>query len=137
MFTIGIDLVDVERVEGSMAEFGDRYKRRVFTANELALCGDVDTGAVLAAWFAAKEAAIKVLRPGARGLDWRSIEVRRELTGKFTVQLSGTASELAREAGITRIEVSLSCSAGRAMAVALASHGESPPASHTVPEGER
>ena len=137
MFTIGIDLVDVERVEGSMAEFGDRYKRRVFTANELALCGDVDTGAVLAGGFAAKEAAIKVLRPGARGLDWRSIEVRRELTGKLTVQLSGTASELAREAGITRIEVSVSCSAGRAMAVALASHGESPPASRTMPESER
>ena len=99
--------------------------------------GTLNTSAVLAGWFAAKEAAIKVLRPGARGLDWRSIEVRRELTGKVTVQLSGTASELPREAGITRIEVSLSCSAGRAMAVALASHGESPPASRTMPESER
>ena len=138
MLLVGVDLVDVEEVERSVAGLGDRYKKRLFSERELASYQDAgSTSALLAVHLAAKEAAIKVLRPGARGLDWRSIEVRRELTGKVTVQLSGTASELAREAGITRIEVSLSCSAGRAMAVALASHGQSPPASRTMPESER
>jgi holo-[acyl-carrier protein] synthase len=138
MLLVGIDLVDVEEVERSIARLGDRYKKRLFSERELASCQDAgSTSALLAGHLAAKEAAIKVLRPGGRGLDWRSIEVRRELTGKLTVQLSGAASQLAREAGITRIEVSLSCSAGQAMAVALASHGQCPPAGRSVPEGER
>jgi holo-[acyl-carrier protein] synthase len=127
MLLVGIDLVDVEEVERSVARLGDRYKKRLFSERELASCqGSVSTSALLAEHLAAKEAVIKVLRPGGHGLDWRSIEVRRGKTGRCTLHLSGEASELARGAGIVNIEISLSRGAGQAIALAVASLGPSP-----------
>src|SRR5271157_2003990 len=129
MLLVGVDLVDVEEVERSVERLGDRYKKRLFSERELASCqGAVSTSALLAEHLAAKEAVIKVLRPGERGLDWRSIEVRRGKTGRCTLHLSGEASELARGAGIVSIELSLSQGAGHAIALAVASFGPGTPA---------
>jgi len=138
MLLVGVDLVDVEEVERSVARLGDRYKKRLFSERELASYQDAgSTCALLAEYLAAKEAVIKVLRPGERGLDWRSIEVRRGKTGRCTLQLSGEASELARGAGIMSIELSLSQGGGHAIALALASFGPAPPEGGTLEEMER
>ena len=75
-------MVEVSEVARSLARFGDRYARRVFSDDELALWpGSVPVRACadLAERFAGKEATIKVLAPGGQGLDWRTIEVRRRL----------------------------------------------------------
>src|SRR5689334_22917060 len=93
----GIDLVDVREVDASVARFGDRYLRRIYTEQEIATCGRGDPrfASRLAARFAAKEAVLKVLRAAEVGLDWRSIEVVRQDDGAPTLRLTGPAAETA------------------------------------------
>ena len=141
--------MDVSEVARSLQRLGDRYARRVFSEDELAVWrqegASARAAADLAERFAGKEAAIKVLAPGERGLDWRSVEVRRHQRGGCWLCLSGTAGDLAHEAGIGRISLSVSSAAGVAMAVAVASPGlGSGPAGHggyedgdVVKDGER
>lgn len=119
---VGADLVEVEQVASSMARFGDRYVRRVYTDHEVSCCrGEPSVVAAgLAGRFAAKEAAIKVLRPSDARPDWRSIEVRRHPTGWCELRLTGEAKRLSDEAGIRSMAVSLSHEAGLAGAVVVA-----------------
>jgi holo-[acyl-carrier protein] synthase len=61
----GIDLVEVERIAQSIARFGERFLRRVYTEGEIAYCQARIAGAEsFAARFAAKEAAAKALGSG-------------------------------------------------------------------------
>jgi holo-[acyl-carrier protein] synthase len=106
---VGIDLVKVATIQEALAEHGERYLRRVYTEAEVATCRD-PAGAVvplrLAARFAAKEAAAKVLGPaGDTPLPWPEIEVVR--TGAAPLlRLHGRAADLAAEHGITELALS-------------------------------
>src|SRR5580704_14969910 len=105
---VGIDLVSVHAVRESIREHGDRYLRRFYTEGELRDC-DTGQGIVaerLAASFAAKEATLKVLRPGDEAIPWRTIGVVRHGPGWVTVELSGRAAALAAEGGLKDFEVS-------------------------------
>jgi holo-[acyl-carrier protein] synthase len=119
---VGVDLVAVDDVQAALANFGDRYLSRVFTDHEVA-CSSGE-GAVrarhLAARFAAKEATMKALGPSDRLPPWRSIEVRREESGRCTLRLSGHAAELARRARLNDFAVSLSHEGNLAAAVVVA-----------------
>lgn len=119
---VGIDLVSVESVRAALADHGERYLARVFTAREVADCGGAARPAPerLAARFAAKEAAIKVLRPDGEGVPWTEIEVRREPAGWVALELSGRAAALAVEAGVRELAVSLTHEEGFASAVVIA-----------------
>ena len=116
---IGCDIHPVAQTEASIALFGERYLRHVFTERELEQCaGDVDR---LSGRFAAKEAVLKVLQPAAGdAVPWPSIEVRSAASGAPFVALSGHASVLAARQGIERIDISLSHDGGMGMAVAAA-----------------
>ena len=119
---VGVDLVAVDEVQSALANFGDDYLSRVFTDHEVA-CSSGE-GAVrarhLAARFAAKEATMKALGPSDRLPPWRSIEVRREESGRCTLRLSGHAAELARRARLNDFAVSLSHEGNLAAAVVVA-----------------
>jgi holo-[acyl-carrier protein] synthase len=119
---VGADVAAVQQVADSLARFGERYLRRVYTEHEIASCAGSPSvvAAGLAARFAAKEAVIKVLRPSAHQPDWRSIEVRRNPEGWCSLSLSGHAAELADEAGISEMEVSLTHDENVAAAVVVA-----------------
>lgn len=119
---VGIDLCSVQDVAESVATFGDRYLQRVYTPHELEYCGrdPARSAERLAARFAAKEAMVKVLRPRDARPDWRTIEVRRDPGGWCEMSLTGSAAELAREAAITSLSVSLSHEHGLANAVVVA-----------------
>jgi holo-[acyl-carrier protein] synthase len=118
---VGIDLVRVGDARQALDRFGDRYLRRVFTDAEAAYCLQAPASAAerLAARFAAKEAAIKVLRPSA-WLDWRSIEVVRSPAGWTELALRGEAAELARSHGLCQFSLSLSHDGEYATAVVVA-----------------
>jgi holo-[acyl-carrier protein] synthase len=125
---VGVDLVSISEVQHSIEVFGERYTERLFSAHERASCvGDPRTIAEgLAARFAAKEAAIKVLRPdGAAGL-WRSIEVVRAESGACDLRFTGDAATLAADAGIETVAVSLAHERDMAVAVVLATFREDP-----------
>jgi holo-[acyl-carrier protein] synthase len=117
-----VDLVMVNQVTHSISSFGDRYLRRIYTEHEIDSCGGSTSArsAGLAARFAAKEATLKVLRPSGHRPEWRSIEVRRHEGGWCSMALSGYAAELATQAGLGEMAVSLTHEEGIAGAVVVA-----------------
>jgi holo-[acyl-carrier protein] synthase len=115
---IGIDLVAVGQIEGSVACHGDRFLERVYTARELA--DSRRDPSRLAARFAAKEATMKALGRADEGIGWRSIEVLSDPAGHTSIQLSGAAAELADRRGITSLAVSLTHQRRHAAAVVVA-----------------
>jgi holo-[acyl-carrier protein] synthase len=119
---VGVDVTEIAEVADSLARFGDRYRQRLFTEHELESCpGDPERAAPgLAARFAAKEAALKVLRPRGARPEWRSIEVWRHADGWCDIRLHGGAARLAREQGIYDMAVSLTHDAGIAAAAVVA-----------------
>ena len=111
---VGVDIIEIERVEAALKRFGERFLGRVYTAVEVAFCrGRVHE---LAARFAAKEAVMKALGTGARGVAWREIEVLPNHRGKPLVYLYGRAKTRAERIGLSGLDVSLSHSREYAVA---------------------
>lgn len=118
----GTDLTEVLRVAASIARYGDRFLRRVYTDAEIAYCRrKVKTSAEsFAARFAAKEAAAKALGTGiAQGVGWREIEVTRERSGRPTLRFHGRAAQRAASMGVVAAHISLSHTATLAIAVVV------------------
>jgi holo-[acyl-carrier protein] synthase len=114
---VGIDLVEIARVREVLQRHRERFRSRVFTPTELAVCRDRPHQ--LAVRFAAKEATMKALGTGIRGVAWREIEVLPNRRGKPLLFLYGRAQKRARELGLTCLEVSLTHSREYAMATVV------------------
>lgn len=119
---IGVDLQEIDDVRESIATFGDRFVRRIYTDYEIDDCGEnANTAApALASRFAAKEAVFKVLKDGDVVATWKEIEVRRLETGQPVIALQGAAASLAAQQGIATMFLSMSQSGGTAAAVVVA-----------------
>jgi holo-[acyl-carrier protein] synthase len=126
--TVGIDLVQLSRVRESMASFGDRFLRRIFTEDEIAYATAAPalTPARLAARLAAKEATVKALDLAERGVGWREIEVTRGPSGAPALVLHGNARAAAEEAGDPDLSLSLSHEGDYATAVVISLSGKKP-----------
>jgi holo-[acyl-carrier protein] synthase len=117
---VGIDAVEVERLRRLLEHLPRAYER-LFSAQERGYADSfADPYPRYAARFAAKEAVGKALGIGIIGFVWREIEVLSG--GKPRVALQGRVAEIARRLGVTRVELSLSHTAGMAYAVAVAVH---------------
>jgi holo-[acyl-carrier protein] synthase len=122
LLRVGLDLAASDPVRESIDTHGDRYLHRVFTPAELRDCtrgGEVDP-CLLAARFAAKEAAFKVLDVGDRAVSWRDVEVRCGESDQPDLALSGSAAKLAQAKGIRDMGLSLAHARGVAVAVVVA-----------------
>lgn len=119
---VGIDVVEVERIDRIWQRHGDRFLDRVFTPSETAYCLDMPHPARhLAARFAAKEAASKCLGSGiGGGVEWCDLEVLRHEGGVPELRLHRVAADLAREQGIQGFRLSLSHSDSLAAAAVVA-----------------
>lgn len=122
---VGIDQVEVERMDGVLRRHPERAARRLFTAGERDLCGARSHPAeCYAARFAAKEALFKALGTGwTRGLRWRDIEVVTDGEGCPELRLRGRAAELMEERGASRVHVSFSHDGGLAVAMVVLEGG--------------
>jgi holo-[acyl-carrier protein] synthase len=120
---VGIDLTSVTAVQESIRTHAERYLERVYTDAEVADCrtpAGLDAER-LAARYAVKEAAMKVLRPrDDDAVPWNTIEVHRPASGSVEVELSGRAAELAAETGIGELVASLTHELEFAAAVVVA-----------------
>ena len=97
---VGTDLCNIERIEGVLARFGDRFRDRVFTEVELRKARTRAGGeaATLAKRWAAKEACSKALGTGLRmGIAWRDMAVSNLPTGQPVMRVTGWAAERLRE----------------------------------------
>ncbi len=121
MLATGIDLVEVHRIQASIAQYGERFLRRVFTEHERAYCNNQVPQ--LAARFAAKEAVSKALGVGIQhpdGVAWREIEIVSGNRGKPSVKLTGRAAHRASEIGLNTFALSLSHTREHAIAMVVA-----------------
>ena len=110
----GIDIIEIERIADVVARHGDRFLNRIYTEDEIAHCrGRIPE---LAARFAAKEAVMKALGTGVRGVGWRDIEVLPNRRGKPLVFLYGRGAKRAEEIELRALEISLTHSNELAMA---------------------
>lgn len=118
---IGIDLVEIERIENAWQRFGDRFVNRVLLPDERAYClSHRKPGAFIAARFAAKEAVSKACGTGmGASLCWHDIEVRRKDSGAPYVVLHGKGNELLARLKANVIHLSLTHTATNSMAVAI------------------
>jgi len=114
---IGTDIIEISRIEKAIANFGDKFLHRVYSEREIKLYGKQLPS--LAARFAAKEAVMKVLNAGGKGIGFHDIEILSEPDGKPFVEMHGTALKLARSQGIAEIAISLSHSRDNAVAMAI------------------
>ncbi len=116
---VGVDLIEIGRIQRALGEFGDRFLRRIYTERERERYqGRISE---LAARFAAKEATSKALGLGIRGIHWREMEILSNRRGKPVLILHDRAAERARTLGLNHFSVSLTHSRTDAMAFVVAS----------------
>jgi holo-[acyl-carrier protein] synthase len=121
MLRTGVDIIEIERIAQAVDRHGQRFLARVYTAEELAYCGQ--RVASLAARFAAKEAIAKALGTGVwqEGILWTDLEViREEASGAPAVRLHNAALRRAQELGLSEWSLSLSHSRDYAVAFTVA-----------------
>ncbi len=121
---VGVDIIEIPRVRKVLQKHPERFLARVYTLVAAAFCrGRVSE---LAARFAAKEAVMKALGTGARGLAWREIEILPNRRGKPLVYLHGLAKKRGETIGLRGIDVSLTHDADLAMAIVVGMADEPP-----------
>ena len=113
---VGVDIIEIARIEEAVVCWKERFLNRVYTESELRLCNG--NPPALAIRFAGKEAVMKVLGTGMRGISWREIEILAESSGKPLVNLYDKAKKKANELGLENIAISLSHSKEFAIAFA-------------------
>jgi holo-[acyl-carrier protein] synthase len=123
---IGVDIIEIARIERALDEHGDRIRERVFTPAEIRYCQATGRASErYATRFAAKEAARKAFgaaRP-LLALSWQEVEIISSDEGAPQLHFRGRAAELVTELGIARSHVSLSHSHEQAVAMVVLESG--------------
>ena len=118
---IGVDIVDIARIQVLLDRYGDRFLARVYTGAEVeyALRGATKAER-LAGRFAVKEAVMKALGTGkSQGILWRDVETLRGRFGKPEVHLHGQAVKWAKLRGGGAVHVSITHDGGKAVAFVI------------------
>jgi holo-[acyl-carrier protein] synthase len=119
---VGLDMVEIARVERLLTGKGERALHRLFTERELAYTSRrAQPARHHAVRLAAKEAAYKALAGNelARGIGWKELEIVSGWDGRPTFELHGRAQQRAAELGVTSVHVSLTHSETAAAAVVI------------------
>ncbi|MCL0053903.1 holo-ACP synthase [Dehalococcoidia bacterium] len=124
MLTTGVDIIEIPRIKRVLDRYGQRFLNRVFTPDEIAYCRGRAPN--LAGRFAAKEAAMKALGTGVRGVSWKDIEVIRADSGAPSLRLHGRAEKRAERLQMSEMSLSISHSREYAVAFVMAQREETP-----------
>lgn len=110
IYGIGVDLVQIHRMNQVLGKWGDRFMTRVFTPGEIDLClKRAFPPSAFALRFAAKETFTKAMGVGmTRGMILRDIEVFHDRRGKPGLEVRGKSARACEKEGITGIHLSLS-----------------------------
>ncbi len=121
IYGVGIDMVEISRIEKASNRWGERFLSRVFTESEIEYCSNMARPAGrFALRFAAKEAFSKALGLGIRkGMSFRHIEVTRTPNGQPQLYLHNRAKDLCKQFGISKSFLSLSDDGHYAVAVVV------------------
>ena len=117
MLRTGIDIIEIDRIGAAVNRWGDRFFRRIYTEGELQYAkGRLPQ---LAGRFAAKEAVMKALGTGTRGVGWKDIEISRLRGQAPSIVLHGRAKTRADAIGLTGLALALSHSKEYAVATVI------------------
>ena len=133
--TTGVDIIEIPRIARVLEQYGQRFLRRIFTQGEIDYCRERPPN--LAGRFAAKEATMKALGTGVRGVAWKDIEVVRAPSGAPSILLHGRAKTRAQRLGVQEIALSMSHSREYAVAFVVTRCDPSPPPEQGVSGNER
>ena len=121
---VGTDILDVRRIQRTLARFGTRFTDKVLCAEERRSLSGKQLAAYVARQFSAKEAVSKALGTGMRsGVHFRNIEIARKESGAPLVRLTGEAKSRAEELGVSDIHISMSDEHDYAIAYVIATNG--------------
>jgi holo-[acyl-carrier protein] synthase len=123
MHCTGVDLIETSRISRVVERWGDRFLNRIYTETELLICREKPER--LASRFAGKEAVMKALGTGVRGVGWREIEIGSEPGGRPVVNLYGKAREKAEHLGLEELAISLSDTKDHSIAFVVGEVGQS------------
>jgi holo-[acyl-carrier protein] synthase len=118
VIAVGVDLIEISRIEAMVERYGDRFLERVYTEGELAYAAG--RLSALAARWAAKEAAAKALGTGIGQVAFLELEVVCDAQGKPELWLHGNAARLAARLNLGQFALSLSHTADYALAFVVA-----------------
>ena len=124
MLVTGVDIIEIHRIKLTIERWGARFLNRIYTKGELDYCRSRTSS--LAARFAAKEAAMKALGTGIRGIGWRDVEVVRPRGKPPALYLHGRAAQRVKAMGVQSLALSISHSHDYAVAVVVGWY-ETPP----------
>src|SRR5258708_39028122 len=114
----GVDLAEVGRIRDAIGRYGERFIHRIYTAGEIAYVErKANRFERYAGRFAAKEAGMKAIGTGwKRGVRWQDFEVVNLPSGRPTLRLHGVAAEVAKNLGVTAVQLSITHTAQLGMA---------------------
>jgi len=106
----GIDLVKIERIEKIIKRWGDNFIFRIFTPLEREYCEKKKGNKYqsYAGRFAAKEALLKSLDLGLRGVNWKEIEIENNELGQPIIETSGKLKNIASVKGVSKYFITIS-----------------------------
>lgn len=118
---IGIDIIEVARVQASHERFGKRFVQRILHPAEIAYClSNKNPAPFIAARFAAKEAISKAFGTGiGAALGWHDMEICRKESGEPYVVMHGKGKELLEKRNARAVLISLSHTQNYAAVVAI------------------
>jgi holo-[acyl-carrier protein] synthase len=119
MIRVGVDLIEVARVQAAATRHGERFYKRFLTAAERDLCAGRPER--WAARIAAKEAVAKALGTGIGDIQWVEIEILSDPKGRPILYLHGAAARLAAQLELLQWDISLSHTETQAVAFVAAS----------------
>lgn len=103
IYGIGIDLVEVARIERMIAKWGDAFICRIYSAEEIAYCREKTRPSLhYAACFAMKEAFLKAMGVGlGGGITLTDISTVHNVNGKPEIKPYGKTGELLKAGRMT------------------------------------
>jgi holo-[acyl-carrier protein] synthase len=121
IFGIGTDVVQLDRIEATLARFGEHFVQRLLLPEEEAQFRRNGRKArFLAMRFAGKEAVVKAMGTGFRNGMWiRDVGIVQDARGKPEIVFSPRGRALCKQMGIGGGHVSLTDEAGLVLAFAV------------------
>ena len=119
IYGLGLDMVNSNRIKDIIKK-NKKFEKKIFSKEEISFCENKKNKfSCLAKRFAAKEAVMKALGTGVRGVGWKDIEIKRERGGPPYIELHGRAQTRASKMDLSDISISLSHSNDFAIATVV------------------
>ena len=117
---LGMDLVELSRIESSISKYENRFLERILSTEELNTLPEKQKLTYTAGRFAAKEACVKALGTGfSDGVSFQDITITNNNAGAPQLSLTGKAAEIASALGVKNIHITITHTEKTAAAVVI------------------